>query len=346
MRCRSRARTTLIGSLGAAAVAGPRECSRGGCGRVGPHSDDGPGHDLRPDDGDGDGHGQSERRGDHLVLRVRRDARATARRPRRRMRLGTTNANVSSPLSGPPPGNDLSLPRRRDESTGTTPGRRRHLHDRSRRPASPPAAPTGVSATGGTLNGSVNPNGRATTWFFEYGTSASYGSQTAVQNAGTGDGAVPVSAAIAGLRSGASLPLPPRRDERRRHEPGRRSDVRARRGAERRHQRRELDRNLDRPRSTAASTRRPVDDVLLRVRHDDRATASKTAPTSAGSVELGAERLRVDLGPRPGDDVPLPPRRLERIRDDARRRSDSFTTPDRRPCRRARPRTATRTAPP
>ena len=39
-------------------------------------------------------------------------------------------------------------------------------------------------------------------------------------------------------------------------------------------------------------------------------------------VELGAERLRVDLGPRPRDDVPLPPRRLERIRDDARRRSE------------------------
>jgi len=39
-------------------------------------------------------------------------------------------------------------------------------------------AATGISSSGGTLNAAVNPNGLATTVFFEYGTNTSYGSNT------------------------------------------------------------------------------------------------------------------------------------------------------------------------
>jgi hypothetical protein len=44
------------------------------------------------------------------------------------------------------------------------------------------------------VTGTVNPNGQATTWYFEYGTSTSYGSKTTDKNAGSGTSAVDVSA--------------------------------------------------------------------------------------------------------------------------------------------------------
>ena len=59
-----------------------------------------------------------------------------------------------------------------------------------------------ITTSGLQLNGSVNPNGFGTTCHFEYGTTASYGTSTAVQNPGSGTGAVPVSASISGLTAG------------------------------------------------------------------------------------------------------------------------------------------------
>lgn len=63
-------------------------------------------------------------------------------------------------------------------------------------------AATNVAPTSATLNGTVDPNGRSTTWFFEYGTSTSYGSKTAVKSAGSGGAAVAASAAVSGLTRG------------------------------------------------------------------------------------------------------------------------------------------------
>jgi hypothetical protein len=61
----------------------------------------------------------------------------------------------------------------------------------------PAAAPTittnpasNLSGTGATLNGTVNPNSIATTYYFDYGATSAYGSTTAVQ--GPNSGAVPV----------------------------------------------------------------------------------------------------------------------------------------------------------
>ena len=61
---------------------------------------------------------------------------------------------------------------------------------------------TKVTLTSATLNGSLNPHGRATTWYFEYGTSKSYGTKTALQSAGAGTSAIGVSASISGLTTG------------------------------------------------------------------------------------------------------------------------------------------------
>jgi phosphodiesterase/alkaline phosphatase D-like protein len=61
-----------------------------------------------------------------------------------------------------------------------------------------------VAPTSATLHGSVTPNGLATTWWFEYGTSTSYGSKTAPQSAGSGASARSVSAGIKSLRAGTT----------------------------------------------------------------------------------------------------------------------------------------------
>ena len=69
-------------------------------------------------------------------------------------------------------------------------------------PPRPPIVATGPAAVAGTtvtLNGSVNPNARATTYYFDYGTTASYGSATPLASAGSGTTAQAVSAVVRGL---------------------------------------------------------------------------------------------------------------------------------------------------
>lgn len=75
--------------------------------------------------------------------------------------------------------------------------------------ASPPAAPTAptvvtsaagnVAATTATLNGTVDPNGTATTYHFDYGPSPDFGFRTAETSAGSGTDAVAVEADVTGL---------------------------------------------------------------------------------------------------------------------------------------------------
>jgi hypothetical protein len=68
----------------------------------------------------------------------------------------------------------------------------------------PPAAITdsarNVTATGARLRARVDPNARATTYHFEYGTTTGYGRQTAEASAGSGQSATSVSATIGGLQ--------------------------------------------------------------------------------------------------------------------------------------------------
>ncbi len=61
-----------------------------------------------------------------------------------------------------------------------------------------------LTATSATLNGQVNANGEPTSYWFEYGTSASLGSMTSVQAGGNGTSATNVSTTISGLSSGTT----------------------------------------------------------------------------------------------------------------------------------------------
>lgn len=69
-------------------------------------------------------------------------------------------------------------------------------------PGATTGAATSVSASSATLNGTVDPNGRATTFYFDYGTSTSYGSRTPERGAVSATGAQAESAGISGLTAG------------------------------------------------------------------------------------------------------------------------------------------------
>lgn len=58
---------------------------------------------------------------------------------------------------------------------------------------------TSVTSNSATLNGTVNPDGASTTYYFEYGTTESYGSHTVTKSAGSGTGNTSVRANVAVL---------------------------------------------------------------------------------------------------------------------------------------------------
>lgn len=76
----------------------------------------------------------------------------------------------------------------------------------SRGASGPPRVSTGgfthVSATSATLQGSINPRALATTYYFQYGPTTTYGSQTATESLAAGTTAVKVQQAVSGLQAG------------------------------------------------------------------------------------------------------------------------------------------------
>jgi len=61
---------------------------------------------------------------------------------------------------------------------------------------------TSINLTSATINGSVNPNGLATTYYFEWGDSTSYGNSTTTGSAGSDTSTVNISADLTGLTTG------------------------------------------------------------------------------------------------------------------------------------------------
>jgi hypothetical protein len=66
-------------------------------------------------------------------------------------------------------------------------------------PATSTTGASSVTSSGARLAGTVNPRGQATTYYFEYGTTRSYGSRTPVRPAGSGTIARRVTATVGGL---------------------------------------------------------------------------------------------------------------------------------------------------
>jgi hypothetical protein len=117
---------------------------------------------------------------------------------------GTSTAAVSTSLTPLKPGTIYHYRFVATSSLGTGRGADGILTT----PAAPvaPVAVTGtatnISATAATLNGTVDPSGRATTWNFEYGTTTNYGTKTPAKSAGSGTSPAAVSAPVTGLVTG------------------------------------------------------------------------------------------------------------------------------------------------
>jgi hypothetical protein len=113
---------------------------------------------------------------------------------------GTANVAVSASLAGLAPGTTYTYLVEATNSDGTAKGLTGTFTT-----LSPPGVVTGsassIGATSATLNGSVDANGSATSWYFEYGTSTSYGSKTAAKSA-SGTNAASISASVSGLQAG------------------------------------------------------------------------------------------------------------------------------------------------
>lgn len=113
---------------------------------------------------------------------------------------GSADVAVSAALSGLKAGTTYHYRVAGSSAAGTGNGA-----DRTFTTVAGPDARTGpasaVTAAGATLTGSVDARGRATTWWFEYGTTTGYGSRTSSKSAVTKVGDQNVSAAIGGLRT-------------------------------------------------------------------------------------------------------------------------------------------------
>ena len=87
---------------------------------------------------------------------------------------------------------------------GTTKGSRIASFKFGNDPTVTTLAATSVTGTTATINGSVNPNGLATTYYFQWGTTVSYGNTTTSTSAGSGTTALAVSANLTGLTAGTT----------------------------------------------------------------------------------------------------------------------------------------------
>ena len=113
---------------------------------------------------------------------------------------GTTAQSVSAGLTGLTPGTTYHVRAYATNSAGTAYGDDvTFTTTNALTPTVTTDTATSVTIDGATLNGTVNPNGASTTYYFEYGITTSYGSTTTVTEAGSGTSAVSVNASISGL---------------------------------------------------------------------------------------------------------------------------------------------------
>jgi phosphodiesterase/alkaline phosphatase D-like protein len=115
--------------------------------------------------------------------------------------FGSRATRVVAQLTGLQPGTRYYYRVVARSDAGSTTGQTRSFST-----AEGPLVTTGQAQVSGAtvvLTGTVDPFGHPTSWWFELGKTTSYGTNTVVQNAGSGRGAVAVSTSVAGLAVGA-----------------------------------------------------------------------------------------------------------------------------------------------
>jgi N-acetylneuraminic acid mutarotase len=114
---------------------------------------------------------------------------------------GTSTVAVSNGISGLLPATTYHYSLVASNSAGTNAGTDLTFTTPAAAPTPVTVAASSVTTNSATLNGTVNPGGAATSYYFEYGTNTSYGSSTAPGNLAPGSSPVAVSNAISGLLS-------------------------------------------------------------------------------------------------------------------------------------------------
>ncbi len=104
---------------------------------------------------------------------------------------GTSSANVTKTVSGLTSGATYHFRLVATSDAGTTTGGD-HVFTTLSPPTATTGQATGIGPTSATLGGTVNPNARSTSWYFEYGQTISYGSKTSTRNAGSGTASLTV----------------------------------------------------------------------------------------------------------------------------------------------------------
>src|SRR5438128_2617952 len=116
---------------------------------------------------------------------------------------GTGATAVSAPVTGLTAGRTYHFRLDATNDAGTSHGSDQTFVS-SAAPTVTTKAASSVKDTSATLNGSVDPNGLATTVYFEYGTTTGYGTKTPAASAGSGTNTKSISAAVTGLTGGAT----------------------------------------------------------------------------------------------------------------------------------------------
>ncbi len=112
---------------------------------------------------------------------------------------GITPIAVKAPVAGLIPGMIYHYRLVASNVSGTSLGADRTFKTGPGAPIASTGAATHVNQTGAFLTGSVNPGGRATAWYFQWGRSTSYGQQTAAQALPSGTSPHGVGVSLEGL---------------------------------------------------------------------------------------------------------------------------------------------------
>lgn len=122
----------------------------------------------------------------------------TSSTPAKSVGDGTKGVSVTATIPGLSPATSYRYRIVATSSGGTSDGAN-GVFNTSAAPAVETGAAGQVGAASAQLTGSVNPEGLATSWYFEYGTSTSYGSKTAATSMAAGPNPVNVSTSLSGL---------------------------------------------------------------------------------------------------------------------------------------------------
>jgi phosphodiesterase/alkaline phosphatase D-like protein len=115
---------------------------------------------------------------------------------------GTKSVSVSTTASGLIPGTAYHYRLVATNGSGVTAGADHTFTTTGNPPPTVATGPaSGVGKNAATVTAVIGPNKQATTWFFQYGTSSAYGSQTIAQTVPAGTVPVTVSAPISGLEA-------------------------------------------------------------------------------------------------------------------------------------------------